>query len=58
MKNAFLEIYTGLKSLLVGMRITIVQFFKPTVTVHYPHETLKIAPRFRGHIELVRDPVD
>jgi len=56
MKNAFLEIYTGLKSLFIGMRITIVQFFKPAVTVHYPHETLKIAPRFRGHIELVRDP--
>ncbi len=56
MKNAFLEIYYGLKSLFIGMRVTIVQFFKPTVTVHYPHETLKIAPRFRGHIELVRDP--
>ncbi len=56
MKKAFLEIYTGLKSLFIGMRVTIVQFFKPTVTVHYPHETLKIAPRFRGHIELVRDP--
>jgi NADH-quinone oxidoreductase subunit I len=56
MKNALLEIYYGLKSLFIGMRITIVQFFKPTVTVHYPHQTLKIAPRFRGHIELVRDP--
>ena len=56
MKHALLEIYYGLKSLFVGMRITIAQFFKPTVTVHYPHETLKIAPRFRGHIELVRDP--
>jgi NADH-quinone oxidoreductase subunit I len=32
------------------------QFLKPTVTVHYPHETLKIPKRFRGHIELVRDP--
>jgi len=38
------------------MKITLGQFFKPTVTVHYPHETLKIPPRFRGHIELVRDP--
>ena len=56
MKNALLEIYTGLKSLLIGMRVTIAQFFKPTVTVHYPHETLKMPARFRGHIELVRDP--
>ncbi len=56
MKNGLLEIYTGLKSLFIGMRITIGQFFKPTVTVHYPHESLKMTPRFRGHIELVRDP--
>ncbi len=55
MKNPITEVYFGLKSLFVGMRITIGEFFKPTVTVHYPHETLKIAPRFRGHIELVRD---
>lgn len=56
MKNAFKDIVGGFNSLLTGMRITIGQFFKPTVTVHYPHETLKIPPRFRGHIELVRDP--
>ena len=55
MKNAFLEIYTGLKSLFIGLKITLVQFFRPTVTVHYPYQTLKIPPRFRGHIELVRD---
>ena len=56
MKNALKEIVTGFNSLLTGMRITIGQFFKPIVTVQYPHETLKIPPRFRGHIELVRDP--
>jgi NADH-quinone oxidoreductase subunit I len=55
MKNALLEIITGFNSLLTGLRITIGQFFKPTVTVHYPHETLKMPKRFRGHIELVRD---
>lgn len=38
------------------MGITLGQFFKPTVTVRYPYETLKIPARFRGHIELVRDP--
>lgn len=55
MKNALTEIYYGLKSLFVGMRITIGQFFKPIITVQYPHQTLKIPARFRGHIELVRD---
>jgi NADH-quinone oxidoreductase subunit I len=56
MKSPFWEIYGGVKSLLIGMRITLGQFFKPIVTVQYPHATLKIPPRFRGHIELVRDP--
>lgn len=56
MKNVLGEVYSGLKSLFIGMRITIGQFFQPTVTVRYPHETLKIPARFRGHIELVRDP--
>ena len=55
MKNAFVEVYVGLKSLFIGMGITLGQFFKPTITVHYPRQTLKIPPRFRGHIELVRD---
>jgi NADH-quinone oxidoreductase subunit I len=57
MKNIFSEVCSGLKSLFIGLRITIAQFFKPTVTVQYPYETLKIPPRFRGHIELVRDEV-
>ncbi len=56
MKNPFSEIAGGLKSLLIGLKITLGQFFKPIVTVQYPHETLKIPARFRGHIELVRSP--
>lgn len=56
MKKEIKEIFGGLKSLFTGMRITMGQFVKPTVTVQYPHETLPIPPRFRGHIELVRDP--
>lgn len=56
MFKAIKEIFTGFYSLITGMRITIGQFFKPTVTVHYPHETPTIPKRFRGHIELVRDP--
>jgi formate hydrogenlyase subunit 6/NADH:ubiquinone oxidoreductase subunit I len=36
MKNALKEIFSGFNSLVTGMRITIGQFFKPTVTVRYP----------------------
>jgi NADH-quinone oxidoreductase subunit I len=54
--NALTEIYVGFKSLLIGMWVTIGQFFKPAVTVRYPHQTLKIPLRYRGHIELVGDP--
>ena len=56
MKNALKDVVGGFISLLTGMRITIAEFFKPTVTVQYPRQTLKIPARFRGHIELVRDP--
>jgi NADH-quinone oxidoreductase subunit I len=56
MRTSAKEIITGFMSLLTGMRITLQQFFKPIVTVQYPHESLKMPERFRGHIELVRDP--
>jgi len=50
------EVLLGFKSLLVGMRITLGQFFSPKITVQYPRETLKMPERFRGHIRLVLDP--
>jgi NADH-quinone oxidoreductase subunit I len=56
MKRALQELIAGFASLLTGMRITLQQFFKPSVTVHYPHESLKMPKRYRGHIILVRDP--
>lgn len=49
----FTEIYRGLLSLLEGMSITFKEFFKPTVTVSYPYETLTMCDKFRGHIELI-----
>jgi len=49
------EVVAGFGSLLTGMRITLREFFKPSVTVHYPHETLPIPGRYRGHVILVRD---
>lgn len=57
MKRVFpiLEILQGFWSLLVGMKVTIGQFFKPQITVHYPHEALKMTPRYRGHIEMLKE---
>jgi NADH-quinone oxidoreductase subunit I len=46
----------GFLSLITGLRITLKEFFKPVVTLQYPHESLPMPARFRGHIELVRDP--
>jgi NADH-quinone oxidoreductase subunit I len=56
MIRALRDLLTGFASLLTGMRITLRQFFKPPVTVHYPYEALKMPARYRGHILLVRDP--
>ena len=50
------EILRGFWSLLVGMKITLEQFFKPNVTLHYPYQAVKMAPRFRGHIEMLKEP--
>ena len=49
----FSEIYHGLISLFIGMGITFKEFFKPTVTVSYPYETLTMCDKYRGHIELI-----
>jgi len=55
MSDYLREIISGTWSLFVGLGITIRYFFKPVVTVQYPHQTLPMTPRFRGHIELVKD---
>lgn len=49
------DIFSGLKSLAIGMSITFKQFFKPVVTEQYPWEVPIMPPRFRGHIELIGD---
>ena len=56
MKASILDVPRGFWSLLVGMRITLTQFFKPVITVPYPHKTLPIPARYRGPIELTTDP--
>ena len=57
LKTAIRETYDGFKSLLIGMRITGREATKPIITVQYPHETLKMPDRFRGHLKLILDPV-
>ena len=53
MSGYFSELFSGTKSLAVGLGITIKEFTKPVVTLQYPHESLEMTPRYRGHIELV-----
>jgi NADH-quinone oxidoreductase chain I len=57
MRASLRNLVRSVTSLAAGMRITIVQFFKPSVTVQYPRESLKMPARYRGHIILVRDPL-
>jgi len=54
--TAIRDTLSGFKSLLVGLRITAREAARPVITVQYPHETLPMPPRFRGHIKLVLDP--
>lgn len=47
-------------SLFVGLRVTGKYFVQPTVTVHYPRETVDedVEQTFGGHVELVPKPKD
>jgi NADH-quinone oxidoreductase subunit I len=45
-----------LYELLIGLSVTLRQFFKPKVTIQYPDETTPQAPRFRGLHALRRYP--
>ena len=53
--SAIRETFNGFKSLVIGMRITAREAAKPIITIQYPHETLPMPARFRGHIQLVFD---
>lgn len=52
MKRLF-KTLQGLWSLVVGLKITGVELFKPWLTVHYPRQEVENLPSYRGHIELV-----
>jgi NADH-quinone oxidoreductase subunit I len=55
----FREIYSGARSLVIGMRISFGQFIrnftKGDHNVPYPHATLPIPERYRGHIIFTND---
>jgi NADH-quinone oxidoreductase subunit I len=49
----FLKTLKSLWSLVVGLKITGVELWKPWLTVHYPRQEVDNVASFRGHIELV-----
>jgi NADH-quinone oxidoreductase subunit I len=49
----FSKALSGLWSLVVGLKITGVEFYKPGLTVHYPRREVTNLDTFRGHIDLV-----
>lgn len=56
--TAMREAAQGIKSLLVGLKITGKTFTEPQVTVHYPRKEADNLGSYRGHIELVGSPKD
>src|SRR5438270_11366125 len=47
-KSYFQNIYDNIKSISIGMKITLKYCFQKTVTVQYPEQKLSFAPRYRG----------
>ena len=56
MAGYFKELIGGTVSLATGLWITFKYLWQPVVTLQYPRQSIKMAPRYRGHIELVPDP--
>jgi len=48
----------GIWSLLVGLKITGREFFKPQLTIHYPRREVDNLRTYRGHIDLVGQDED
>jgi len=48
----------GLWSLVVGLGVTGNQFYRPSVTVHYPRQTVDNLSTYRGPVELVPSDKD
>src|SRR3982750_2979131 len=47
-REYFRNIYDNVKSITIGMKITLKYCFQKTVTVQYPEQHLTFAPRYRG----------
>ena len=54
-ENYFRDTWLALKSIAIGMRITLKYCFSKTVTIQYPYEKLSFAPRYRGIHEFEAD---
>ncbi len=55
LRNYFQNIYDDVKSISIGMKITLKYCFQKTVTVQYPEQRLSLAPRYRGIHEFEMD---
>ena len=54
-RDYFKDIYDNIKSISIGMKITLKYCFQKTVTVQYPEQRLSFAPRYRGIHEFEMD---
>src|SRR6266699_2028250 len=54
-RNYFKDIYDNVKSISIGLKITLKYCFQPVVTVQYPEQRLSFAPRYRGIHEFEQD---
>ena len=54
-REYFRNIYDNVKSITIGMKITLKYCFQKTVTVQYPEQRLSFAPRYRGIHEFELD---
>jgi NADH-quinone oxidoreductase subunit I len=52
----FGAIFSGIWSLLTGMAVTIIEFFKSDVTLQYPDQRWRMHERFRGRVDMPLDP--
>jgi NADH-quinone oxidoreductase subunit I len=51
-ENYFKQVWKGISTTLIGMRVTISHLFKPAVTLQYPHERWPMPQRARLRIEM------
>jgi NADH-quinone oxidoreductase subunit I len=51
----FQNLYDNVRTIAIGMKITIKYCFQRTVTVQYPEQRLSLAPRYRGFHEFEED---